>query len=556
MAGTGGDETGEGTSQTADKGATANDGTTANERPIETAGVNKDTGPTATADTTIRIVAGQLPRIVDEAERALLNAGLPIFVRAGALMYPVTESLPASDGRTTTTVKLTEVPTDLMLDWFARVATFIRFDARRKRWAKIDPPRQIAATLLVRQDRWRFPRVAGVIANPVLRPDGSLLTQPGYGPATQLYLALDPSLCLPPIPGQPSRAEAQAALKLLSALLSGFVFGSATDRAVALSLILTTVARSAMPVAPLHLIRAHTAGTGKSFLVDIAAAVATGRYCPVITAGQTDEEAEKRLGALLREGVPIVSLDNCSRDLDGDLLCQIVERPLVRTRILGLSEVPEFECRATVVATGNNVGSRGDMVRRTVTCKLVANVERPELRHFEFDPIARVLADRGAYLVAAITIIRAYRVAGSPEVCTPIGSYSDWSDMVRAPLIWLDEADPTWSMEAARDEDIELSNIRELFFHWQKHLSPGEGYTAFEIFETASEQDSERKYERSSATFCCRAPAPVEAPRRSGPESCAATRPSAVTTLRRDREQSASARGLPRSVRKARRSDI
>ena len=313
------------------------------------------------------------------------------FCALARLMYPVTETLPASDGRTTTSVKLAEVPADLMLDWLARAATFIRFDGRRKGWVKVDPRRQIAATLLVRQDRWRFPRVAGVIANPVLRPNGSLLTQPGYDPATQLYLALDPSLDLPPIPGQPSRAEAQAALKLLSDLLSGFVFASPTDRAVALSLILTTVARSALPVAPLHLIRAHTAGTGKSFLVDIAAAVATGRHCPVITAGQTAEEAEKRLGALLREGVPIVSLDNCSRDLDGDFLCQIAERPLVRTRILGLSEVPEFECRATIVATGNNVGSKGDMVRRTVTCNLVANVERPELRQFEFDPIAVVL---------------------------------------------------------------------------------------------------------------------------------------------------------------------
>ena len=99
-------------------------------------------------------------------------------------------------------------------------------------------------------------------------------------------------------------------------------------------------------------------------------------------------------------------------------------------------------------------------------------------------------------LAAAITIIRAYCIAGSPEVCRPIGSYRHWSDMVRAPLIWLDEADPTRSMEAARNEDVELTNIRELFFHWQKHLSQGESYTAFEIFETASEQDSDRKYQR------------------------------------------------------------
>lgn len=131
----------------------------------------------------------------------------------------------------------------------------------------------------------------------------------------------------------------------------------------------------------------------------------------------------------------------------------------------------------------------GDMVRRTVLCSLDAGVERPELREFSFDPITRVLANRGAYVAAAITIARAYGVAGSPAVCDPIGSYGDWSAMVRAPLIWLGEADPVLSMEKAREEDPELASIRELIGHWRAQLDGNCSYTTNSIIQIACEKD-------------------------------------------------------------------
>jgi putative DNA primase/helicase len=130
---------------------------------------------------------------------------------------------------------------------------------------------------------------------------------------------------------------------------------------------------------------------------------------------------EKRLGALVLEGVPMISLDNCSGDIGGDLLCQITERRLIRVRILGKSEAPECEWRGVAFATGNNITFRGDMTRRGLIANLDAKVERPELREFGFDPLERVLADRGSYIAAAITIARAYIAAGSPKVSGPLG---------------------------------------------------------------------------------------------------------------------------------------
>jgi hypothetical protein len=433
----------------------------------------------------IQVAAGQLPWIVDEAEAALLASGRPIFVRAGALVQPITETWPATRGRTTTIARLRTLPKASIIDLMAQSAAFVRRDARTGKLVTIDPPDKAASILLEREDAWKSPRVAGVVTTPTLRPDGSVLSSFGYDPATRLFLALDPDLKMRDIPDRPTKSDAERALGLLSDLLENFPFLGPVDRAVALAFLITPVVRGGISVAPLHLARAHTMGTGKSHLVDLAAVIASGRPCPVIAAGKNEEETEKRLGALLRDGVSIVSLDNVSADLGGDMLCQVTERPIVRVRILGLSEAPEFECKATLFATGNNVTLVGDMTRRAIVCQLDARMERPELRKFAFDPVERVLADRGTYVAAAITIARAYRMAGRPKVCPPIGSYGEWTDAVRAPLIWLGEADPVASMDALRGEDPELALIRELFAHWLDAMSLRADYTAAEIIEVA-----------------------------------------------------------------------
>src|SRR5262249_42701429 len=159
--------------------------------------------------------------------------------------------------------------------------------------------------------RWRFPHVNGIITTPTLRPDGSLLADPGYDTETELYLA--PGFQIPAIPEHPTKDQALAALKLLIDPLSEFGFKRSgggehelrLNRSVALSGLLTPLVRGSLPTAPLHLIRAHMAGTGKSYLVDTAAMIATSRRCPVTTAPKSVEETEKRLGSIVLSGIPV-----------------------------------------------------------------------------------------------------------------------------------------------------------------------------------------------------------------------------------------------------------
>ena len=442
---------------------------------------------------TIRVIAGQLPRVVSETEQALLAAGAPIFFRAGTLVRPCVEKATAADGRTTTIANLHPFVVPSLLEWMASAALFERFNGRSRRWVVIDPPRQVAEALLARKGLWSVPRVSGVITTPTLRSDGSLLADKGYDVATGLYLSLGLDELIMPMP---TREAAQTGLKLLTDLLAEFSFAEPRDRSVAISGLLTALVRGSLPTAPMYLVRAHTPGTGKSYLVDVIAAVATGRVCPVITASKSMEETEKRLGAVLLSGAAIISIDNCTRDLSGDLLCQLTERSLIKIRVLGRSEMPECECHTTVFATGNNVLFKGDMVRRGLTCNLDVLDERPELREFRHDPLRRVLADRGTYVAAALTIVRAYLAAGAPQKCSALGSYAEWSRMVRSPLVWLGEPDPVESMDSARDEDPELGDIRELFGLWPDYFDLDQKVTTGQIIELACQAPAANDFNR------------------------------------------------------------
>ena len=74
----------------------------------------------------------------------------------------------------------------------------------------IDPPPDIAEGILA-SDRLRnvLPELKGIIATPTMRPDGTLLTEPGFDPATGFYLFTDMAV---EVPAEPTRDDALAAL--------------------------------------------------------------------------------------------------------------------------------------------------------------------------------------------------------------------------------------------------------------------------------------------------------------------------------------------------------
>lgn len=141
----------------------------------------------------------------------------------------------------------------------------------------------------------------------------------------------------------------------------------------------------------------------------------------------------------------------------------------------------------TVMATGNNLVIDGDLVRRALICRLDAEMERPELREFNFSPIQTVTDNRAALVSAGLTIMRAYIAAGRPHQGPPLGSFEDWCRMVRDPLLWLGEADPTSTMERVRANDSKLRNLAVVLREWEASIGT-ERITTSALIDRALEQ--------------------------------------------------------------------
>ena len=446
----------------------------------------KEVGPV------IRVIAGELHTNATEGEAAIMSANLAIFQRGNGLVRPVVQEVPAARGRMTVSAALHEIGTHGLVDALCGCSTWEHFDARAGDWLRVNPPKQVADIILSRNGLWKLPKVVGVVTCPTLRPDGSVLSAPGYDPVTRLYHAADSAIKLMPAVQRPTRRDAEVALAELEGLLAEFPFADAVadgvSKSVAVSALITPVVRGGMSVAPLHAFRASTPGTGKSYLVDVASAIASGRPCPVAAASPEEAETEKRLTGLLLAGFPIASLDNCNGELGGDLLCQAIERPLIRLRRMGSSDIVEIESRVTMFATGNALRVRGDMVRRTLLCDLDAGLERPEKRDFQGDPVTTIMQDRGRYVSACLIIVRAFLAAGDAPELTPIASFADWSRLVRSALVWLDRPDPAQSMEAGREDDPELGELREFIEAWTSSLGSAASFTTKELAEAAEER--------------------------------------------------------------------
>jgi Toprim domain/Domain of unknown function (DUF6371) len=448
---------------------------------------------------TIRIVAGDLESTVDEAEAALMESGRGIYQRAGSIVSVGESKIIAADAHEVSGLRIFERGEHALLEDLTAAAKWEKFDGRTKEWVATDAPAKVVNVLRQRVGRWKLPVLTAVISAPTMRPDGSILNHPGYDSATGLLF--DPrGTTFPKIPENPTRADAKGALGVLHELIATFPFVGDADRAVALSGMLTAAVRRSLPTAPLHGFTAPAPGSGKTMLADLASVMAIGREAGVIAQGSNQEELEKRLGAALLAGDPVIAIDNCEAPLGGEFLCQIFTSPIVKTRILGKSETPEIPANACVFATGNNLTLIGDMTRRALLCRLDPKTERPELRVFSTDPITTMKAHRGRYVAAALTILRAYHVAGRPKQRPPLGSFGDWSRWVRDALVWLGEADPVDTMEATRALDPKQQARAALISAWQNVIG-GERVTVREVIKRATETQAGTYSEYRNADF-------------------------------------------------------
>jgi len=162
--------------------------------------------------------------------------------------------------------------------------------------------------------------------------------------------------------------------------------------------------------------------------------------------------------------------------LKGDFLCQAIEQHVLDIRPLGRSEIVRIETGGvTIFATGNNITIVGDLCRRTITARLDAKLENPQLKQFRNNPIQKILEDRGKFIAACLTICRSYIVAGRPGLLPRLASFEGWSDTARSALVWLGKADAIDTMESIRAEDPQRAELSDLLHAWANDHGTGEG---------------------------------------------------------------------------------
>lgn len=284
----------------------------------------------------IDLEAGKLPEIVRHATAALKATCSEIHDRGGQIVRTVRIAEPkAGNGvrRLTGALVLRPVEVDWLRLRLAEAASWRKFHGRAKDWRAADPPLEHARIMLATMDEGGWPVLRAVACHPVLMPDGRRVERRGHDAASGLLI--DAAGDWPSLPAKPTRDDAVAARGRLEHLLRYFPFVSDSDRAVALSLFLTALARPVLPTAPAHAIDTPTPGTGKSLLIDAAALIATGTRAAVMDWSKDADEANKRLNGMLLAGDSIIAIDNIDSPVEGAALCQTLTQTTRRPPCVG-----------------------------------------------------------------------------------------------------------------------------------------------------------------------------------------------------------------------------
>jgi putative DNA primase/helicase len=448
----------------------------------------------------IALLGGRIEQNLDEIEQALLEQRIGIFQRNGDLVMPGSVSIEVRDGEAIEAIGLIEVSAGSLVEVITSAAFLGKYDARSKATVPINCPPTIADAYMKRKGRWGLRPLSGITNAPTLRPDGSLLDQPGYDPATGLLYIPQPGVVFPAIPETPARADALEALAVLDELICEYPFVSPEARSVALAAILTGIIRRMLPTAPGFGFTSPVPGSGKGLLCDTIAHLAHGRQPSSLTQG-SEEETEKRISGALMRGDSVISVDNITEPVTGAKLLSVLTQQCADLRPLGTSKLVGHDTRTMFLFNGNNLTIPGDMCRRILVCGIDPECEHPERRPFDFDPLERVKQNRGKYVMAALTILRAYSFerecmklrAMFGEVveaaADPLGSYTEWSRWVRDALLWLGEADPVLTIDASKGLDPVVECMATIFHHWAEIIGEGVRITVKDAIEAATDAD-------------------------------------------------------------------
>lgn len=413
----------------------------------------------------IQVKPGELAKALWAAERVLAEAG-DYYTRSDRIVCIRFDQL-------TNKHHVREMSGQDLMVAFAGLSKWSRFDKRKGEWTAIDPCPRVCKLLA---ESWRFSRLKALnrtVTQPYLRPDATVSSEPGYDPETGIlgiFKGGDLDFNL-----HPNRDDAEHAISILDDLLSECAFAAPEDRSAALSALLTAAVRPSLPIAPMFHVMAHQPGSGKSYLCQLITALATSTPGSPVAFPRSNDACDKLLLSQLMKAPAVIEFDNLTDNLRPfDKLCSALTSESLEGRQLGHSRTLVVPTRTLFLSSGNNVRPIEDMVRRCISIHLDPGMEAPAARIYKRPNLLdEVRRDRIKFIGAALTIVRAWVLAGQPSThCPSLAGYTEWSNWCRQPLLWLGQPDPATSVFKGLKEDPSHLLLGRVLAGWHdKHGS-------------------------------------------------------------------------------------
>lgn len=304
-----------------------------------------------------------------------------------------------------------------------------------------------------------FPTLERVIHIPIISEHGTLLTEPGYDVGTKCYL--DPNFTPLPVSMTPDATLLNKALDLIDEALTDFPFSDVfngddqldikgegfdpdghpfpnfergqSSRANMMALILQPFVQHLIKGScPAYHIDKASPGTGAGFLTDVTFMISQGTRAVINTMSDSNEEFKKSITATLRQGAPIIFIDNINKHVDSGALAAALTSGVWNDRILGVSENARIEVRCAWVMAGNNLSFSSELMRRNVPIRLDAKTPNPALDRpkssFKHHPLQDWLAEmRPALVWACLTIVANWFAHGRPAGNATMNSFDHWA---------------------------------------------------------------------------------------------------------------------------------
>ncbi len=451
--------------------------------------------------------------VVDMAVVALANR-CEVFHRGGCLVHVVREEVKARGiVRPPSAPTIQPVAPARIREVLSDAATWISEKGRQ-----IHPPQWAVQALLAR-GKWTGLRpLEGIVEAPVVRPDGSILQEPGYDEETGLVFV--PNGRFFPIQTAPSQSEAAHAAKTILDAVADFPFSTEAHRSAWLSSVLTILSRFAFAgPSPLHLFDANVRGAGKSLLADVTAMITLGRSAARMAPSENEAEERKRITALALAGDPLILIDNVSGMLGSAPLDAALTGSTWVDRLLGQNLTVSLPLVATWLATGNNVTLKGDTSRRSLHIRLDSPEEFPEQRDgFRHPRLLEWVSEKRPELVAAaLKVLSGYFRAGRPDQgLSPWGSFEGWSSLIRNAIVWAGQPDPGDTRQALQtDADRDRELLERLLRGWTEAVTNvGRPISASEaITRLQAGGEGELSILRSAVIELCSSPGQLPSPR-------------------------------------------